>query len=170
LPRSDKEVFDHLCKDSRWPLELHFLTYATYVFQQYQWWDQFQADNGSPPGPLDISRWIADITPARFDVMREDAARLFDDAARAYLGEEIEAQKQEAVRTSILSEVKAAGSFWRQLATALITAILAPLIIGGMIAAALTYDHFAPVAGDVARRFGSPPAAPASPAPDGATR
>jgi len=78
--------------------------------------------------------------------MREDAARLFDKAARQYLADEIEQHKRNAVRDSILVEVKSAGAFWKQMAIALVTAILAPLIIGAMIAAALTYDRVAPTA------------------------
>jgi hypothetical protein len=66
---------------------------------------------------------------------------------RAYLGEEIEAQKKEAVRTSILNEVGAASSFWRQLSTA------------------LTYDHLAPLAGEVAKRLGPAATAPPVPSP-----
>jgi hypothetical protein len=84
--------------------------------------------------------------------MREEAARLFDAGARVYLSAEIEAQKEAAVRSSILGEVKAAGAFWRQMTIALGTAILAPVIIGGLIAAALTYDRMAPSATDIWHR------------------
>jgi hypothetical protein len=167
VPKSDREVFEYFRASTTAPIEGVSLTYALYAFEKFQWHAQFEQEHGTPPSELDSERWILDITPSRFASMREEAARVFDSSARKYLFNDIEAQKQEAVRTSILAEVKAAGSFWRQLATALITAILAPLIIGGVIVAALTYDHFAPLTSDVAKRLGAPPA---SQVPTGAAR
>jgi hypothetical protein len=165
VPRSDREVFEYFRASTSAPIEGVLLTYALYAFEKFQWHAQFEHDHGAPPSETDSERWIIDITPSRFANMREEAARVFDSSARKYLFNDIEAQKEEAVRTSILNEVRAASSFWRQLSTALITAILAPLIIGGMIAAALTYDHVAPLAGEVAKRLGPAATAPPVPSP-----
>lgn len=151
MPKDDRDVFDYFRADQDSPIEIDLPTYALYAFEKYQWHEQFQLEHGRPPDPADIDRWINDITPNRFKNMREEAARLFDNSARTYLADEIEAQKQQAVRSSILNEVKAAGAFWRQMAVALVTAILAPLIIGGLIAAALTYDRVIPSASEISR-------------------
>jgi hypothetical protein len=72
--------------------------------------------------------------------MRNEAAGFFDTAAREYLEDEIEAAKRGVLDAEILKEVKAGGNFWRQIWIALVTAILAPLIIGGRIAAAIAYN------------------------------
>ena len=148
MPRTDREVFDYLRQDAPTPVEIDFLAYSV-LHSKNQWFEQLEETTGSPPSAADVDRWIADIAPTHFLTMREDAARLFDATARKYLAPVIEEQKAEAVRRSILAEVKGAGSVWRQMLIALVTAILAPLIIGGVIASALTYDRMAPTASGI---------------------
>jgi hypothetical protein len=89
--------------------------------------------------------------------MREEAVRFFDNAAREYLAEEMEEAKEAVFQDTIIREVKAAGGLWRQLFLALIAAILAPLIIGAMIAVAITYDKFYPTIGSVSEHLAKPP-------------
>jgi hypothetical protein len=159
MPASDREVWDFLRKDQASSSELNFITYAIYSFEKYDWISQHEVAAGAPPSQQDIDRWTAQITPYRFSVMREKAAALFDDAARRYLADEIERQRQDAVDSSILAAVRSASAFWKQAALALLTATLAPIILGGMILGARYYDLFYPTASAVSR------AAP--PGPDG---
>lgn len=153
MPNTDKEVFNHLSSDPNTEAEIDYFTYVIYSIEKYEWIDHVETVTGNPPPLEELTRWISQITPVRYANMREKAAQLFDSAARRYLQAEIEKQKAEAVRTSILSEVKAAGAFWKQLAVALVTAILAPVIIGGIIAAVLAYDRVVPTATDVQDRL-----------------
>jgi hypothetical protein len=81
--------------------------------------------------------------------MRDEAIRFFDKAARAYLADEVEDLKKQVFQDTIIREVKAAGGFWRQLALAVIGAVLSPLIIGLVIASALLYDKWYPTIGSV---------------------
>lgn len=158
-PTNDKEVFDLFQADADTPLSLDFITYAIFSFEKYQWHMHFEAMNARPPTQVETDGWIAQLTAFRFSGMREEAARFFDAAAREYLREEMQADRERAVASSIVAEVRAAGAWWRQLAIALATSILAPIIIGGMIAAALTYDRTAPTPTDLSRRL-APPAGP----------
>ena len=93
--------------------------------------------------------------------MREEAVRFFDSAARVYLADEMEAAKAAVFQDTIIREVKAAGGLWRQLFLALIAAILAPLIIGAIIAVAISYDKFYPTIGSVSDHLAKP--SPATP-------
>ena len=149
-------MFDYLRQHTATPVEIDLLTYAVFAFEKYQWFEQVEKSTGSPPNAVDIERWIADITPLRFSNMREEAARLFDATARRYLAPVMEEQTAKAINESILAEVKSAGSVWRQALIALIMAILAPVIIGGVIAAVLTYDRNAPSATEVLHRLDQP--------------
>ena len=153
---SDREVFQHIGESSETDLEIDFLTYAIYSYEKYQWMELRKEQTGEYPTETAAEVWISQITSFRFAGYREDAARLFDKAARGYMAEEIERQKQEAVRDSILNEVRAAGSWWRQTAIALVTAILAPLIIGSLIVAALWYDQLMFTATDVVHKLHPP--------------
>lgn len=157
MPRDDREVFEHLCADKLTSREIGYLAYAKYAFEKYEWMQDYQAERGEMPSQAEIDAWISQITRSRFVVMREEAARLFDVAAREYLKADIEAEKEKAVNKSILAEVRAAGSVWKQLLIAVFTSILAPLILGGVIVAALTWDRFAPTAAGVAERLRNPP-------------
>ena len=156
MPSSDKEVFDLIRRDPESSTELDFLTYAMYAFEKYQWFDHFESLNGRLPERGEIDAWIGQLTEFRFRSMREEAARLFDEAARTYLSDYIAEEKRLAIERSIVAEVKASGGFWRQMSIALMTAILAPLIIGAMIAAALTYDKLTPTASEVAKTLQRP--------------
>jgi hypothetical protein len=98
MPKTDREVFDHLCnRDDLVGEEIGFLAYAIYAQEKYEWaTEHFQ--NGHAPSETDLNRWVADITPSRFAKMREAAAQLFDEAAHRYLQPQIELQKEQAVR------------------------------------------------------------------------
>lgn len=65
--------------------------------------------------------------------MRREAVQFFEDAARAYLAEQIEEEKKKAVNQSILAEVKQFTSPLKHFGIALIMAIVAPLLLGGLI-------------------------------------
>jgi hypothetical protein len=137
----DREIFLHISNNDKTSLETDFMTYAVYAFEKYQWVEQCRLRIGAFPTETETNRWISEITDYRLASFREEAARLFDAGARNYLKDELEVEKRRAVDESILNEVKASGSFWRQIGIALITSILAPLIIGAMIVAALAYER-----------------------------
>ena len=147
MPDNDREVFERLTVGDAESVE-DFLTYAIFAFQRREWVNHFTARNGTPPAAADIEAWIGNLTDYDFDQMRTRAAGVFDLAARAYMAPDIEAAREDGLRDALLREVrgatdlqkselgaavatvKAAGSFWTQLGVALLTAIIAPLIIG----------------------------------------
>jgi hypothetical protein len=161
MPAYDREVYAHLTADQGTSIEIDMLTYAIFANERHEWVKHFQQRQGRPPTEAEIDDWTANISDWRFTQMREEAIQFFDTAARNYLEEEIAGIRDEALRSSVIAEVKAAGGFWRQLAMQVITAILAPLIIGLFILAALTYDREAPTAGGIMGKFRSTPAQPA---------
>ncbi len=153
MPNNEREVFDYLTSDNSTSTEIDFLTYAIFANERKEWVELFKQKNGSEPTQDQIDEWISNITDWRFLQMRNEAAGFFDTAARAYLSDDIEAAKTEALHSAILTEVRQAGTFWRQFGMALATAILAPLILGGIIALTLLYDQVIPTATDFSKRF-----------------
>lgn len=55
------------------------------------------------------------MTPRRLDQIRGAAAETFELAATIYMQQRIADERAEAVRTSILAEVRRHNSFWRNL-------------------------------------------------------
>lgn len=101
--------------------------------------------------------------------MRRNAESFFLAAADDYLEQQLAEEKQKVLRDAIVSEVKSASDWRKQLGMALLTSILAPLILGGMIGAALLYSKYLTPA-DVANRLQPRAAAEpplSAPAPDG---
>lgn len=134
MPNNDTEVFDHLLSDEKTDVEIDYLTYAIFGFRKRQWIDHFKSRNdGRPPSQAEIDGWISELTNYDFIRMRSEAADIFDVAAREYLEDDITRQKQEAVDSSILSEIKKFTSPVRHIAIALLMAIVAPIILGGII-------------------------------------
>lgn len=156
MPANDREVFELLTSDPDTATEIDHLTYAIFANEKQQWIKLFEKRHGRPPDQMEIDEWISNLTEWRFSQMRQEAVQFFDNAARHYLEEEISNGKEEVLRSALIREVKAAGSFWKQLAIALATAILAPLIIGAVIAFALTYDRMAISINSVSGRLQPP--------------
>jgi hypothetical protein len=146
MPNNDIEVFDYLLSDEETAVEIDYLTYAIFGFRKRQWIDHFKArNNDRPPDQAEIDSWTSQITNYEFSRLRTEAADFFDVAAREYLQEEITRQKQEAVNASILSDVKKFTSPLRHVAIALLMAIVAPVILGGIIFFASLFDKSFPL-------------------------
>jgi hypothetical protein len=146
MPNNDIEVFDHLLADTDINVEIDYLAYAIFGFRKRQWIDHHKSRNdGPPPNQAEIDGWISELTNYDFVRMRSEAADIFDVAAREYLEEDIKRQKQEAVDSSILSEVKKFTSPTRHIAIALVMAIVAPIILGGLIFFAGLFDKSFPL-------------------------
>jgi fatty acid desaturase len=144
MPASDREVFAYLKADESTPHEVNLLAFAMFANDRDEWIKHFEAQNGQAPTQDQVNAWTADITDYRFQQMRNEAATFFDVAARAYMQEEMQAARMSVLESEIIARVSAAGNFWRQLFIALGTAILAPVIIGLVIAAYLAYNHSFP--------------------------
>ncbi len=156
MPDNDQEVFEQLQADPETPREIDLLTYAIFAQEKQQWLELFEKKNNRKAKQAEIDKWISELTDWRFSQMREEAVQFFDTAARAYLSEEIDVAKKEVREETIIREVRAAGGFWRQLAMQMITAVLAPLLIGLIIAAAILYDKNTPRITDITDRINKP--------------
>ncbi len=155
MPVNEHEVFEHLTSSKDTSVEIDFLSYAIFAYQKREWIRHFETSHqGAAPTQADIDHWISNLTDLNFREMQESAVNVFDGAARAYLADELEAAKQDALRSVIVREVKSAGAWYKQLAMALLMAILTPLILGGILAAGYFYSLI-PTPADFAKRFES---------------
>jgi hypothetical protein len=106
-----------------------------------EWIRLFRTRNAdAEPSQADIDNWIANITESQFTTWRGEAERFFVEAADAYFEDQLDIERDTILRSAIVSEVKAAGAFWKQFAIALLTAVLAPLLLGAVISLAILYD------------------------------
>jgi hypothetical protein len=108
MPNNDIEVFEHLTVDQETALEIDYLTYAIFAYKKKHWIAHFQKRHGKAPSQAEIDEWISQLTDYDFSQMRDEAANYFQFASREYLQEYIEDQKNEAVNSSILNEVRLA--------------------------------------------------------------
>lgn len=145
MPANDREVFEDLTSGDGGASAVNFLTYALFAFERREWIQHHAAAHGgTAPTQAEIDTWISNLTPYQFEQMRSRAAGTFDVAARNYMADEIDTARQETLQGAVVREVRAAGSFWRQLFIALATAILAPVIIGVIVVAALRSEDVIP--------------------------
>jgi hypothetical protein len=146
MPANDIEVFEYLTTSLDNTDEIDYLTYAIFAFTKREWIEYFESRNNRRPTQREIDSWIGEIMPHQFDQMRSQAAEFFQSAATEYLKDYIEEQKREAVRRSILSEVQNFTSPARHILIACIMAVIAPLILGGIIFLFSIFDkNFHPV-------------------------
>lgn len=144
MPVNDREVFEKLTGGGDAPSVDNFITYALFAFERREWINHHAGTKGEPPSDADIETWISNISDYQFEQMRARAASFFDVASREYMADEMEAARQEVLKSAVVKEVKAAGNFWRQLFIATATAIIGPVIIGLIIVAALKSEAVLP--------------------------
>ncbi len=72
-----------------------------------------------------------------------------DAAAHEYVAEETAEFEKNVLHAAIVREVRAASNIWRQLGLALLTSILAPVLLGAIILFGLTYDEWFPTIRDI---------------------
>jgi hypothetical protein len=153
MPNNDIEVFEHLTADRDTPLEIDYFTFAIFALKKKKWIEHYkERNNGNAPSQADIDNWISQITDFDFGQMRNEAADYFHAAAEDHLEEYIEDQKKEAVKESILSEVESAmtkvksfTSPWKHLGIALLMAVIAPVLLGGIFFFLGVFDRTFPV-------------------------
>lgn len=138
MPANDLEVFDHLLSNKETPLEIDHLTYALFAWKKKNWVEHFEKQNKTRPTQAQIDAWISQLPNSEYEDMRSDAAQFFDAASREYLKEQIEEEKKSAVNKSILAEIKSYTSPLRHIGIALLMAVVAPLLLGGLF---LLYEH-----------------------------
>ena len=162
MPSNDREVFQHLTSDPNHSDVSNFLTYAQFAFDRREWFAHRTQEDGREPTEEMVAAWTMNHTPHSFEQLRLRAQSFFDYAARDYMQDEIEGARLEVLQSGVLREVanatkvqelglkatleqvKSAGALWRQAAIALLTAILAPIIIGGILALALLGERAMP--------------------------
>lgn len=106
MPNNDREVFQHFLNEAGISPEIAHLAYAGYASSRYDWATRFEERKGRPPNSEEVDEWIAEQPPSRFVEILQAAEETFDLAATAYMANRIEAEKERAVRDSILDAVK----------------------------------------------------------------
>ncbi len=163
MPNNDREVFEHLTSAPDTSIHVDFLTYAVFAHEKREWMKLWESQHaGASPSQADIDNWITNITESLYASMRTEGERFFLEAADAYLEQQLADERRNILRDAIVSEVRAASVWWKQLGMALMTAIVAPLILGGIIYAAGLYSRYVTPA-DVAGRLQTPATVPAAP-------
>ncbi len=106
MPFSDEEVFARFRGDATLTREQAHLAYAAYAEAKYDWFEHVRQQTGSPPTLQQVEDWIAALPDSRFNELRLTSFAFFEEAAEAYMLDQIEAAKGEAVNESILNEVQ----------------------------------------------------------------
>jgi hypothetical protein len=175
MPTNDLEVFDHLCSEEDTRSEIDFLAFAVFAHKKRHWISRFSEINKRPPNHDDIDAWITQLTDYDFRAMRGESAEFFHEAATNYMEDDIKAATEEGKNTALVQsvsdlrrEIRIIGRWRTQLITALGTAILVPIILGGAILCLKAFEDYMPTAfriGGQAAAIGLPAAPPPSSAP-----
>jgi len=116
--------------------------------------DQIEKQRGRPPSSAETNDWISQITAFRISQWRENAARAFDAAARAYMHDHIIQAQQGIIDNHVvntldnhftevrrsLDKIEQDGSFGKQIFIGFLGAILSPVILGLIILAIQAAD------------------------------
>lgn len=168
MPRNDRDVFAYLVGNEGSTLQIDYLTFALFAHEKREWIRLYESQHeDQSPSQAEIDNWISNLTDSQFVSMRSSAESFFVEAATAYFEDRLEAEREAILRSTIVSEVRAAGAWWKQVGIALLTTIVSPLIIGVIIAAAYFYDKHMFTPTSIADHF--KPAAQENYSPGGAS-
>ncbi len=162
MPKNDREVFDHLVSDKGTALQIDFLTYAVLRMKRGNGSSYSKSERraGADTGGYRQLDFQSDRLPIRQhakrrgECVRTSRLRLFRGAACC---------RTRILRSVIVAEVRAASVWWKQLAVALLTAIVAPVLLGGINAALYFYSTYTTPT-DVVNRIRPPAAERSAPA------
>jgi hypothetical protein len=117
-----------------------------FAYKKAQWIDHFKSRNADRhPNQQEIDGWITELSDYDFYQMRTEAADFFHNAAEEHLKASIESQKKAVLESAILADVRRFTSPMRHLGIALLMAIVAPVILGGIIFFASLFDRSFPL-------------------------
>lgn len=159
MPSNDREVFDHLtATGNEYGAHIDLLTYANFAAEKKEWMLLFESKNERPPDQSEIDGWISGVSEYQFNRMRSAAIDFFAEAAESYLQDRMKEHKAEIMTSTVISEVKAANVWWKQLSFALITALISPILLGLILVGTGAYARLVPTAQDVAKWMDQRPA------------
>lgn len=144
MPKSDLEVFEYLSSDPQTSLHVDYLTYAIFTHDKHSWIAHFEAQHGRLPTQEEIDTWISNITEQQFGRMMDAAVEFFDNAARAYLADELATEQEKTFQGTLVKTVTQGLSFKRQLGLSLLSSILSPIILGLILVSIVNYDRWFP--------------------------
>ncbi len=138
---SDRDVFRRFTEGGS-SRAVALLAFASYAEAKYDWEAHHETRHGKPPTAIEVERWIRDQSDARLDEIQKGAVAWFAEAANAYMTDQIEAERQQAVAQSILSEVNAIrtrvedvtsfrATFWLNLFVGVVASFVFAFIIIG---------------------------------------
>lgn len=142
MPSNDREVFNYFRSQAKTTREIDYLAYASYAYDRYQWMERFEELNGRPPSFEEENTWISHLPNSRLDEITADLYNFFDFAARKYMTDEIQKERDEAVKDSILNQVERATSFKSTFFPNLFIGVIASFLFSCLvIGMGLIYNH-----------------------------
>ena len=102
----DRRIFEYFADNIDTAQEVDYLAFAAYAFAKFEWYDKFKSQNGADPDQNEVNKWVSELPDSRLDEIHQTAGRVFRNAAREYMAEEIKIKIQKAISASIDTEIK----------------------------------------------------------------
>jgi hypothetical protein len=136
MPATEPEVFDTLLSSQK-PQEVVLLAYGLFGQKKVEWERYIQQQSGQRPTRPQVDSWISNLPHGTYNGYLTQAEQLLSRRSNPIT-------EMHRVGEEIIAKVADANSFLKQLRLAVATSILSPIIIGGLIAIAVSYHAFAP--------------------------
>jgi len=136
MPATEPEVFDTLLSSQK-PQEAVLLAYGLFGKQKVEWERYMQQQTGQRPTRPQVDTWISNLPHGTYNAYLTQAEQML--SRRSNPLSEIHRVGEE-----IIAQVADANSFLKQLRLAIITTVLTPIIIGGLLAIAVGYERLTP--------------------------
>jgi hypothetical protein len=136
MATTEPEVMDILLSSQK-PPEVVLLAYGLFGQKKIDWEKYTQQQSGQRPTRPQVDNWISQQTHTTFSGFLTQAEQILN-------RRQSPTTEMRRVGDEIIAKVEDANSFLKQLRLAIITTVLTPIIIGGLIAVAVGYDRLTP--------------------------
>jgi hypothetical protein len=136
MPTTEPEVLDTLLNSQK-SRDVVLLAYGLFGEKKVDWERHTQQQTGQRPTRPQIDIWISQKTQADFGGYLTQAEQILN-------RRQSPTTEMHRIGEEIISRVEDANSFFKQLRLAIATSVLTPIIVGGLLFVAVSYEKVGP--------------------------
>lgn len=136
MPSTEPEVLDRFLNSHR-PQDIALLAFGLFGKQKVEWQKFIHQQSSQWPTKAQVEAWISNLPHATYDGLLKDAEQMITRRSNPIA-------EMQRVGDEILAQVAVANSFFKQLRLAIATSVLTPLIVGGLLFVAVSYEKLGP--------------------------
>lgn len=129
------DVYRHFVEDADESWLFGLVCFAVLEEQRIEWMEHFTLHNDGQPTPADIRKWYEQLSPGALLRIKGTAENALQNYADDVVQEILEAERREAIKGVIVSEIRSANGPLRQFGINVAGGLVSALVFAGFLVA-----------------------------------